>query len=62
MKTRREQIMDVVNDAVRDLMFYDRKQDEDVPVGAIQEAIDAGEITLDEIVERFREQMITWQR
>lgn len=38
----------------------DRKEDEDLPVGAIQEAVDAGIITKEDIVDRFREQLETW--
>lgn len=53
-KTRREHILDVVSDLVADFMCYDRKEDEDLPRGAIEEAISAGEITVDEIVAAFR--------
>ena len=52
--TRRETILNTVDDLVSDLMYYDRKEDEDLPRGAIEEALDAGEITLDEIVQQFR--------
>lgn len=35
-------------------LYYDRKEDEHLPVGSIQEAILSGEVTVDEIVDRLR--------
>jgi hypothetical protein len=52
--SRRETIVDTVKDSVSDLLYYDRKSDEDLPRGAIEEAITAGEITADEIVQVFQ--------
>jgi hypothetical protein len=34
-------------------MYYHRKEDEDLPRGAIEEAVEAGEITVDEMIEEF---------
>lgn len=53
-KTRRRHILDKASDLAADFMYYDRKEDEDLPRGAIEEAIAAGEITVDEIVAEFR--------
>ena len=53
-------ILNTVSDAVKKLMYYDRKEDEDLPIGAIQDAVDAGVITKEDIVNRFREQLDTW--
>jgi len=52
-RTRREIILDTVSDLVGKLMYYDRKEDEDLPRGAIEEAIKEGEITVQEIVDYF---------
>ena len=52
--SRREHILDVVDDLVGRFMYYNRKEDEDLPVGAIEEAIEAGEITVEEIVAKFK--------
>jgi len=57
MKTRREWIENTVKDLVADLLYYDRKEDEDLPRGAIEEAVSAGEITKAEIVELFSQQL-----
>ena len=46
--------MATVSDLVGGFMYYDRKEDEDLPRGAIEAAIAAGEITTDEIVAEFR--------
>lgn len=48
-------ILGVVGDLVANFMYYDRKEDDDLPRGAIEKAISIGAITVDEIVEKFRE-------
>jgi hypothetical protein len=50
--TRRERIESHLDDMITDLFYYDRKEDENLPVGSIEEAVKAGEITEAEIVER----------
>lgn len=52
-RTRREHIEANVDDLITDFLYYDRKEDETLPVGAIEEAVKAGEITAEEIVARF---------
>jgi len=53
MKTMREHIMDTISDAVLDFFVYDRKEDDDLPVGAIEKEIEEGRITLEEIIAYF---------
>ena len=53
MKTRREHIIDRAKDAAGSFIYYDRKEDEDLPRGEIENAIKAGEITKAEIVAAF---------
>lgn len=55
--SRREHIMATIEDLVADFLYYDRKEDEDLPVGEIELAIEAGEISFDEIVDTFRAQL-----
>jgi hypothetical protein len=57
MKTRRELIMATTKDLISDFLFYDRKEDEDLPSGAIEDAIASGEISVDEIVAVFKEEL-----
>lgn len=55
---RRTVIQNTISDCVTDLLFYDRKEDERLPSGAIEAAIAAGEITLDEMVTIFRGHLV----
>ena len=56
-KTRREHIIDAANDLMSDFLYYDRKEDNDLPTGSIQEALEQQEITTDEILAIFRRTM-----
>ena len=47
-----------IKDAVADFLYYDRKEDEELPVGEIEAAIDAGEITVDQIARLFHEELL----
>lgn len=40
-------------DAIGDLFYYDRKEDEELPAGAIEAAMDAGEVSEEWILERL---------
>lgn len=42
---------------VSDLLYYNRKEDEDLPVGAIEQAVKDGVITVEELVECFKEEI-----
>jgi len=52
-RTRRDHIHAALEDLVGAFLFYDRKENEDLSVGDIEEAIEAGEITVDEMAEFF---------
>ena len=56
-RSRREIIEAVASDLMSDFMYYDRKEDEDLPVGAIEKAIEDGEITIEEILDIFKKQL-----
>jgi len=43
-----------IDDCVRDLLFFNRKEDEELPIGAIEQAIKDEEISTEEIVDMFR--------
>ena len=45
--------MNTVDDLVGDFLYYDRKEDDDLPMGAIEGAIGDGEITIREIAAAF---------
>ena len=54
----KELILNVVSDLVSDFLYYDRKEDEDLEVGDIQKAIEIGEITKEEIIEKFKQELL----
>jgi hypothetical protein len=51
--SRRQIILNVIADQIADLLYYDRKADEALPVGAIEAAIKAGEITKHDMAAAF---------
>lgn len=58
--SRRELILASAASAARDFVFYDRKEDEELPRGSIQDAIAAGEITVRDIVTAFEADLRGW--
>lgn len=56
--SRRDQILITAADQALDLVVYDRKEDEDLPRGSVEEAVTAGEVTVAEIVEAFRVKLL----
>lgn len=48
---RREKLEATCSDIASKLLYYDRKEDEELPVGTIEEMILNGETTLEEILE-----------
>jgi hypothetical protein len=50
-------IIATIQDTVSSFMYYDRKEDEDLPRGAIEQAIKDGIITIDEIVQEFETEL-----
>ena len=57
MKTRRRRIEGTVRDLVADLLYYDRKDDKELPRGEIDDAIAAGEISITELSTIFKEEI-----
>lgn len=43
-----------VDDLVGDLLYYGRKEDEELPRGAIESAIVSGDVSVCEIVDKFK--------
>lgn len=54
-KTRRERILDRASDLAGSFFYYDRKEDEDLPRGEIEAALESGEVTIDDITTAFVE-------
>jgi hypothetical protein len=51
----REKILNLIEDCVTDLLYYDRKEDECVTLEKMNEAIQTGKISLEDMVCKFRE-------
>lgn len=51
-------IEDTISDMVMDLLYYDRKEDDELPLGVIDNLVNDGLLTADEIVEMFRIKLI----
>ena len=54
----KEIILNTVVDLVDSFLYYDRQDDEDLPLDAIQNAIANKEISVDEITTYFRTMLI----
>lgn len=50
----KQEILNTVKATVADFLYYDRKEDKDLPQGEIERAIEEGIITVEEIVFFFR--------
>ena len=50
---RREILKATVSDCVSDLLYYGRKEDEDLELGAIDKMVADGEVTIEEMVGWF---------
>jgi len=57
MSNRRQIILDEISDRVSDFLYYRRKEDEELGVGEIEDALAKGEITVDEIVSHFKAEL-----
>ncbi len=53
----KELILGTIDELVADFLYYDRKEDEDLPRGAIDDAVNSGSITVDEMVNHFRQKL-----
>lgn len=54
----RDFIRGTLRDAVGDFLYYDRKEDKELPVGAIDEAIENGTVTVGDMVIWFEEALL----
>jgi len=50
----KQQILNTISDLCSDFLYYDRKGDEELSVEQLNEAVESGKITIDEMVEEFR--------
>ena len=55
MKDVKQLILDAIEDLCSNFVFYDRKEDEDLSVDKLNDAVDNKIITVDEMVEHFED-------
>lgn len=53
-KPTKQDVLNTISDLVSGFLYYDRKEDETLPRGAIEALVESGKITVDEIVGAFR--------
>jgi hypothetical protein len=54
MRDLKTKILNVIEDTMTNLLYYDRKEDYELGVGDLERAIEEGVITVDEILEQFK--------
>jgi hypothetical protein len=54
----KQEIINAVDGLVSSFLYYDRKEDEELQVGQIEDSITAGKVTTEEIVDRFKEELL----
>lgn len=47
-------ILGTIQDLCSDFLYYDRKEDEDLSVEQLKDAVKNGEVTIDEMVQEFK--------
>ncbi len=52
-----DHVRDCVTDLVSNFLYYDRKEDEQLPRGAIQDMIECGMLTKEQIVQWFADEL-----
>lgn len=57
MSDKKQLVFGTINDMVSSLLYYDRKEDEDLPVGEIEKLCESGEFTITDMVNEFRTQL-----
>lgn len=58
MLPSKDYVFSVIHDVVADFVYYDRKGDEVFSADDLQKMVKTGAITVDEMVEAFREQLV----
>lgn len=50
-------ILDTISDLCSNFLYYDRKEDEDLSMDQLNDAVNTGVITIDEMVAQFRKKL-----
>ncbi len=55
VEDRRDTLQNTIDDHVSKLLYYDRKEDEELKMGDIEKMVANKEVTVDEMIEWFAE-------
>lgn len=59
----KQTILNTISDLVSAFVYYDRKEDETLSMEQLNEAVESGIITIDEMVAEFKKHLdATWKR
>jgi hypothetical protein len=50
-------ILDAIEDVVTKFLYYDRKDDEELPVGVIHDSITNEDVSIEDIVNKFESEL-----
>lgn len=53
----KQTILNTISDLCSNFLYYDRKEDEELSMEQLNEAVKSGEITVDEMVAEFRKHL-----
>jgi hypothetical protein len=53
----KQKILDTITDLCSNFLYYDRKDDDELSSEDLEDAVENGTITIDEMVEEFRRQL-----
>lgn len=56
-RTIKERVFTTIDDLVSALLYYDRKEDEDLPRGVIEDLVGHGKLTVAEMTKRFEDKL-----
>ena len=57
MSEKKQLVCEVIIELVSSLLYYDRKEDEQLQIGDIEKLWESGEFTIDDMVNEFRNQL-----
>ncbi len=58
-KSHKDLILDSIKDLVQDLLYHDRKDDEELGMDAIEDCISGKIITIDSMVDCFKQELLS---
>lgn len=53
----KDHILGYIPDMISDFLYYDRKEDEELPLNMIENAIKSGALSTKDIVDRFQKEL-----